>query len=339
MIGRNLDSTAQALVANDKGILAIDESNATCNRRFASQGIEQSEEKRRAYRELLITTPHLSDSISGVILYDETIRQQSSDGQPLVKVVENAGMIPGIKVDRGTNLLALHQGERITEGLDGLRKRLSEYREMGARFAKWRAVATIGYDVPSWSGLQANAHALARYAGLCQEAGLVPIVEPEVLMTGPHSLGRCREVTHDFLRAVFIQLDEQRVVLEGLILKPNMILPGEAASDHASEVEVLEATVACLLENVPAAVPGIAFLSGGQSPEEAATHLSAMNARYRDRLPWALTFSFGRALQQFALEAWAGKNENREAAQEALCHQAQCHRAARQGQYSAAMTS
>lgn len=337
MMGQGLLPTAQALVAGNKGILAMDESNATCNKRFASHGIPQSEEMRRAYRELLITTPHLSNFIGGLILYDETIRQQSSGGRPLVQMVQDAGMIPGIKVDLGTKPLAAHQGERVTEGLDGLRERLAEYREMGARFAKWRAVVTIGYDVPSRGGLEANAHALARYAALCQEAGLVPIVEPEVLMTGLHSMERCQEVTQNFLRAVFIQLNEQRVMLDALILKPNMVLPGETSTESSSVDDVADATIACLLANVPASVPGIAFLSGGQSPELASARLNDMNVRYRNRAPWALSFSFGRALQQPALEIWAGNPENVKAAQHALLYQAKCNRAARKGDHSAAM--
>jgi fructose-bisphosphate aldolase class I len=332
-----LIDTAKAMVADDKGILAMDESNPTCNKRFAKLGIPQTAEDRRAYRQLIVTTPGLGDSISGAILYDETIRQQTEDGTPFVKVLIDAGIIPGIKVDMGAKALAAHPGEKITEGLDGLRDRLAAYAQMGARFAKWRAVIAIDDDLPSRSGLEANAHALARYAALCQEAGLVPIVEPEVLMTGTHTLDRCLVVTREALRNVFIQLNCQRVLLEGMILKPNMVLPGLACPTQASMDEVADATVNCFLETVPSAVPGIAFLSGGQSPELASARLNAMNARYKSTVPWALAFSFGRALQQQALEIWSGKESNKKAAQHALLHQAKCNHAARRGFYAEAM--
>ncbi len=334
---KQLISTAQALVADDKGILAMDESIGTCNKRFASHGIAQTEEMRRAYREMLVTTPQLGDSISGAILCDETICQQTSDRRSFANVLIDGGIIPGIKVDLGTVALSGHPDEKITEGLDGLRERLAGYLQMGARFAKWRAVFTIGDGIPSRSGLEANAHALARYAALCQEAGLVPIVEPEVLMTGEHSFERCLEVTREVLRTAFIQVNCQRVMLEGIILKPNMVLPGLTCPTQASVDEVADATVNCLLEAVPAAVPGIAFLSGGQSPKLASARLNDMNVRYKSRVPWALAFSFGRALQQPALEIWAGDVAKVEAAQQALLHQAKCNRAARRGDHCAAM--
>lgn len=334
---RALVATAQALVANDKGILAMDESNGTCNKRFAALGIPQTEETRRAWRELIVTTPDLGKSISGAILYDETIRQQKSDKTVFVKILADAGIIPGIKVDTGAKDLAGHAGEKITEGLDGLRDRLKEYFQMGARFAKWRAVISIGDDIPSRSGLEANAHALARYAALCQEAGLVPIVEPEVLVDGEHGLERCRKVTEEVLRNVFIQLNCQRVLLEGIVLKPNMVLPGLTCPQQATDDAAADATVQCLLQTVPAAVPAIAFLSGGQSAELASARLNAMNVRFKSRTPWALSFSYGRALQQPALEIWRGDKANLNAAQQALLHRARCNRAARRGEYHAAI--
>jgi fructose-bisphosphate aldolase class I len=334
---QELIDTARALVAADKGLLAMDESNPTCNKRFAMLGIPQTEEARRAYRELIVTTPGLGECISGAILYDETIRQQKEDGTPLVKVITDAGIIPGIKVDTGAKDMAGHPGEKITEGLDGLRHRLAEYSQMGARFAKWRAVIAVGDGIPSRGCIEANAQALARYAALCQEAGLVPVVEPEVLMDGEHTLERCREVTEEVLRTVFNQLYTQRVTLEGMILKPNMVLPGLTCPKQAAVDEVAEATVKCLLRAVPAAVPGIAFLSGGQSGELASARLNAMNVRFTSRLPWALAFSFARAIQQPALEIWQGKEAHALAAQQALVHRARCNRAARRGQYNAAM--
>ena len=333
---QGLIDTAQALVADDKGIFAMDESNGTCDERFAALGIAQTVESRRAYRELLVTTPQLGESISGAILYDETIRQQTRDGASFLSVLVAAGIIPGIKVDLGAKALAGHPGETITEGLDGLRGRLAEYSQMGARFAKWRAVITIADGLPSRSGLESNAHAMARYAALCQEAGLVPIVEPEVLMAGDHSMQRCLKVTREVWRNVFIQLNCQRVLLEGLILKPNMVLPGLSCATQATVDEVADATVNCLRETVPAAVPGIAFLSGGQPCVLATARLNAMNRRFKSRAPWALSFSFSRALQQPALEIWRGDAANAKAAQQALRHRAQCNRAARRGEWSEA---
>jgi fructose-bisphosphate aldolase class I len=332
-----LTVTAKALFADHKGLLAMDESNPTCNKRFAKLDIPQTVETRRAYRELIITTPGLGESISGVILFDETIRQQKKDGTPFLKILADTGIIPGIKVDTGAKDLAAHPGEKVTEGLDGLRERLQEYFQMGARFAKWRAVIAIGDDIPSRSCIEANAHALARYAALCQEAGLVPIVEPEVLMDGDHTLEACRKVTEEVLRNVFIQLNCQRVLLEGMILKPNMVLPGLTSPTQASVDEVANITVKTLWRTVPAAVPGIAFLSGGQSAELASARLNTMNHRYKSQLPWALAFSFARAIQQPALEIWRGEEANVKVAQEALLHRARCNRAARRGEYTAAM--
>jgi fructose-bisphosphate aldolase class I len=362
MNAQKLIDTARTLVAGYKGLLAMDESNPTCNKRFAKLGIPQTVEARRAYRELIVTTPGLGECISGAILYDETIRQQKKDGTPFVKVITDAGIIPGIKVDSGAKDLAGHPGEKVTEGLDGLRERLAEYSQMGARFAKWRAVIAVGDGIPSRGCIEANAQALARYAGLCQEAGLVPVVEPEVLMDGDHTLGRCCEVTEEVLRTVFNQLYIQRVMLEGMILKPNMVLPGltcppqeevkevavgeqqyqvrltDRQQDEVEDVdEVADATVRCLLRAVPAAVPGIAFLSGGQSAELASARLNAMNVRFKSRLPWALAFSFARAIQQPALEIWQGEEVHVLAAQQALYHRARCNRAARRGEYNAAM--
>jgi fructose-bisphosphate aldolase class I len=333
---QGLIDTAKTLMADDKGLLAMDESNPTCHKRFAKLGIPQTEEARRAYRELIVTTPGLGESISGAILYDETIRQRKKDGTPFVKALGDAGIIPGIKVDAGAKDIAAHPGEKITEGLDGLRDRLKEYAQMGARFAKWRAVITISESIPSRGCIEANAHALARYAALCQEAGLVPIVEPEVLMDGGHTMERCGVVTEEVLRAVFNQLYIQWVMLEGMILKPNMVLPGLTCSQQDSVEEVADATVNCLLRAVPAAVPGIAFLSGGQPGELASARLNAMNVRFKSRLPWALTFSFSRAIQQPALEIWRGDEAHVPTAQQALYHRAKCNRAARRGAYSAA---
>ena len=334
---QELINTAEALVAGDKGLLAMDESNPTCDKRFAKQGIPQTEEARRAYRELIITTPGLGECISGTILYDETIRQRKKDGTLFIKAIIDAGIIPGIKVDIGAKDLAGHPGEKITEGLDGLRDRLKEYFQMGARFAKWRAVITVGDRIPSQGCVEANAQALARYAALCQEAGLVPVVEPEVLMEGDHSLERCRELTEELLRAVFAHLYVQRVTLEGMILKPNMVLPGLLYAEQEDVDTVADATIGSLLRVVPAAVPGVAFLSGGQSCELASARLNAMNARFKSQLPWAVAFSFARAIQQPALELWKGKDENVVAAQHALYHRARCNRAARRGEYEAAI--
>ncbi len=334
---QKLIETAKTLVADDKGLLAMDESTPTCDKRFAKLGIPQTVEARRAYREMIVTTPDLGESISGAILFDETIRQQTRAGIPFVKALTEAGIIPGIKVDAGAKAMAGHPGEKITDGLDGLRDRLAEYADMGARFAKWRAVITVGEDIPSWGCMDANAHALARYASMCQEAGIVPVVEPEVLMDGEHPLDRCREITEETLNRVFDQLYTQGVMLEGMLLKPNMVLPGLTCSTQASVDEVADATVNCLLRTVPAAVPGIAFLSGGQSGELASARLNAMHVRFRARLPWAVAFSFARAIQQPAMEIWSGEQANVAAAQDALRHRARCNRAARRGEYSAAM--
>ncbi len=337
MNGQKLIDTAGALVAGDKGLLAMDESTPTCNERFARVGIPQTEEARRAYRELIVTTPGLGECISGVILYDETIRQHTQDGTPFVRVLTDAGIIPGIKVDLGEEDMAGHPGEKVTEGLDGLRDRLAEYSRMGARFAKWRAAIAVGDGLPSRGCVEANAQALARYAALCQEAALVPVVEPEVLMDGEHTLERCAEVTEEVLRTVFSQLYRQRVNLEGIILKPNMVLPGSTCPTQEPVDEVADATVRCLLRAVPAAVPGVAFLSGGQSGELASARLNAMNARFNSRLPWALAFSFARAIQEPALDIWHGEEANVSAAQRALYHRAWCDRAARRGEYTASM--
>jgi fructose-bisphosphate aldolase class I len=332
-----LIDTAKALVADDKGLLAMDESNPTCNRRFAKLGIPQTPEMRRAYRDLIVTTPGLSESIGGAILFDETIRQTRSDGKPFAQALVEVGIIPGIKVDEGAVDMAAHPSEKITEGLDGLRDRLKEYVTMGARFAKWRAVILIDENIPSRGCLQANASTLARYAALCQEAGIVPIVEPEVLMDGSHSLEKCEQVTEEIVRTVFEELILQRVELEGMILKPNMVLPGEKSGEQSSVQEVADATVNCFLRTVPAAVPVIAFLSGGQSAELASARLNQMNVSYRSRMPWALTFSYSRAIQQPALEIWKGDSAKVAAAQKALAHRAACNRAARKGKYSAGM--
>src|SRR6202162_1063786 len=314
MSSQELVATARAMVAEDKGLLAMDESTPTCNKRFEKVGIPQTEETRRSYRELIVTTPGLGEFISGIILYDESIRQSK-------------------KVDTGAKDMAGHPREKITEGLDGLGDRLKEYFQMGARFAKWRAVITIGDGIPSRGCIEANSHALARYASLCQEAGLVPIVEPEVLMDGEHTLEQCCEVTEEVLRAVFNQLYTQRVTLEGMILKPNMVLPGLTCPKQEAVDDVADATVRCLLRAVPAAVPGIAFLSGGQPSELASARLNAMTVRFKSRMPWALAFSFARAIQQPALEIWQGKEANVLAAQQALYHRARCNRAARSGEY------
>src|SRR5450830_1923307 len=337
MTAQALIDTARTLVAGDKGLLAMDESTPTCDKRFARLGIPQTVEARRAWRELIVTTPGLGESISGAILYDETIRQQKKDGTPFVKVIIDAGIIPGIKVDTGAKDMAGHSGEKITEGLDGLRDRLAEYFQMGARFAKWRAVIVVGEGIPSRGCIEANAQELARYAALCQETGLVPVVEPEVLMDGEHTMERCREITEEVLRTVFSQLYTQGVTLEGMILKPNMVLPGLICPKQETVDEVADATVRCLLRAVPAAVPGIAFLSGGQPSEVASARLNAMNVRFKSRAPWALAFSFARAIQQPALEIWRGEESRVSAAQQALLHRAKCNRAARRGEYTAAM--
>ncbi|MGZ5077539.1 MAG: class I fructose-bisphosphate aldolase [Methylobacter sp.] len=337
MNAQALIDIAKKLVADDKGLLAMDESMPTCNKRFAKAGIPQTEDMRRAYRELIVTTPGLNESISGAILSDETIRQHKKDGTAFVDIIADSGIIPGIKVDAGAKDLAGHPGEKITEGLDGLRERLAEYRQIGARFAKWRAVIDIGDGIPSRGCIEANAQALARYAALCQEAGLVPVVEPEVLMDGCHTLERCFQVTEEVLHTVFNRLYRQRVMLEGMLLKPNMVLPGLACATQESVDQVADATVICLLRAVPAAVPGIMFLSGGQSAELASARLNAMNGSLKSRLPWALSFSFARAIQQPALDIWQGDEANVLAAQQALYHRAKCNKAARRGEYNAAM--
>ena len=332
-----LIKTARALVAGDKGILAMDESSPTIKKRFDQYKIPQTEESRRTYRELIITAPGLGEFISGFILFDETIRQQKKDGTSFVKVITDAGIIPGIKVDTGAKDLAGFPGEKITEGLDGLRNRLVEYYQMGARFAKWRAVITIGEMIPGLCCIESNADALARYAALCQEAGLVPIVEPEVLMDGGHSLERCFEVTEEVLRMVFQKLSLHHVLLEGMLLKPNMVVPGLKCLNQETVDEVADATVKCLKRAVPAAVPGIMFLSGGQSAELASARLCAMNKRFKGQLPWDLSFSYGRAIQQPALEIWQGKEQHLLEAQQALAHRAKCNRDARRGEYKASM--
>jgi fructose-bisphosphate aldolase class I len=331
----DLESTAKALVAEGKGILAADESDGTIKKRFDSIGIESTEENRRAYRDLLFTTEGVEDYISGVILFDETIRQSGADGTPFPKLLESKGIVPGIKVDKGAKPLANAEGETITEGLDGLRGRLEEYRELGARFAKWRATYSITDHLPSDYCIWTNAHALARYAALCQEAGLVPIVEPEVLMDGTHTIERAFSVTSRVLGAVYTELFDQKVRLEGTLLKPNMVLSGYDASDHASPDDVAEWTLKCFHRHVPAAVPGIVFLSGGQSDEDATANLNAMNKRSPH--PWQLSFSYGRALQAPALKAWTGKPENVPAAQRAYYHRAKMNGAARTGMYAPEM--
>ncbi len=337
MNAQALRATVAALMAGDKGLLAMDESNPTCNKRFAALGIPQTEEARRAWREIIVTTPDLADSISGAILYDETIRQRLHDGRSFAEALDGVGIVVGIKVDAGTQALAGQADELVTEGLDGLRERLAGYAAMGARFAKWRAVIAIDEDLPSAACIAVNAHALARYAALCQEAALVPIVEPEVLMTGIHTLQRCAEVSAQVLHEVFAALHAQRVLLEGLLLKPNMVLPGLSCAHQDTVDAVADATVTGLLRAVPAAVPGIAFLSGGQSAERASARLNAMNLSYKSRLPWALTFSFSRAIQQPALDIWRGEPGNAAQAQRALQHRAACNRAARRGEYTSAM--
>jgi fructose-bisphosphate aldolase class I len=333
MGAHELHETAKAIVADHKGILAADESTGTIKKRFDAIGVESTEETRRGYRDLLFTTPGAEEDISGVILFDETIRQSSADGTPFPKLLDSKGVIPGIKVDQGAKPLALTEGETITEGLDGLRERLAEYRELGARFAKWRATYSISDTLPSEYCMWTNAHALARYAALCQEAGIVPIVEPEVLMDGEHTIERSFHVTSRVLFAVFTELADQKVQLEGTLLKPNMVLSGYDASERAGAEEVAEETIRCFKRHVPAAVPGIVFLSGGQSDEDATAHLNAMN-----RLgphPWQLSFSYGRALQAPALKAWAG--ENVEAGQRAYYPRAKMNSAARSGLYAPEM--
>ena len=335
MKNKILKDTIQQLFAGSKGILAMDESNGTCNKRFAAAGIPQTMEMRRKYRELIVTTPGLNESIGGAILYDETIRQQTKNGILFTDVLLNAGIITGIKVDTGAKPMAGFSNEKITEGLDGLRERLQEYKIMGARFAKWRGVITIGNGIPTTACIKTNVHALARYAALCQEAGIVPIVEPEVLMTGNHSMQKCYDVTEQVLKALFDQLYQCKIDLEGMILKPNMVIAGTESAAQNTIDEVAEATVNCLRSSVPAAMPAIAFLSGGQSPEDAAAHLNAMNKNFRSRLPWILTFSFARAIQQPALDIWKGEEANVEEAQKLLYRRAKSDAAARHGEYIA----
>src|SRR3954465_14331549 len=328
----DLENTARALVAEGKGILAADESTGTIKKRFDSIGVESTEENRRAYRDLLFTTEGVEEYISGVILFDETIRQSAPDGTLFPKLLESKGVIPGIKVDAGAKPLALAPGETVTEGLDGLRERLEEYRGLGARFAKWRATYSITDTLPSDYCIWANAHALARYGALCQEAGIVPIVEPEVLQDGTHSIERSYHVACRVLDALYTELFDQRVDLLGTLLKPNMVLSGYDASDRAGADEVAEWTLKCFYKHVPAAVPGIVFLSGGQSDEDATANLNAMNAKGPH--PWQLSFSYGRALQAPALKAWGGKPENVEAGQRAYYHRAKMNSAARSGLYA-----
>ena len=333
---RELESVARTLVASGKGILALDESTPTCGKRFAAEGIENTEENRRDYREMLLTAPGLGDYISGAILYDETLRMKGKDGTPFPAIMDSAGIIPGIKVDTGAKDLAGHPGEKITEGLDGLRDRLAEYKKLGARFCKWRAVITIGDGMPSRGCIEGNAHALARYAALCQEAELVPIVEPEVLFDGDHTIERCYEVTVETQATLFRELRSQRVLLEGTVLKPSMVLAGKDCPQQAGVTEVAEQTLRCLQNAVPAAVAGVAFLSGGQSDELATAHLNAMN-QIGKNLPWPMTFSYARALQAPALKTWGGNSNNVVTAQKILAHRASCNSAAAQGRYDAAM--
>jgi fructose-bisphosphate aldolase, class I len=331
-----LNKIAEAMVAPGKGILAADESSGTIKKRFDAINVESTEETRRDYRELLFRTSEaMENHISGVILFDETIRQNAQDGTPLVKLIQDAGSIPGIKVDKGAKALAGAEGETVTEGLDGLRERLAEYYDLGARFAKWRAVIDInGDEIPSGYCVSTNVHALARYAALCQEAGIVPIVEPEVLMDGDHNIDRCYDVTEFTLKSLFDELYAQDVELEGTILKPNMVIPGKKCATQAGIEEIAEKTVHCLRASVPAALPGIVFLSGGQSDEAATANLNAMNAQYKDIMPWALSFSYGRALQAAPQKAWAGKAENVPAAQAAFAHRAKMNSLAQLGEWS-----
>ena len=335
MSKQDLKSVAKALVAEGKGILAADESSGTIKKRFDSISVESTEETRRSYREMLFTTEGAADYVSGVILFDETIRQSTSDGVPFTEVLSKQGTLPGIKVDTGAKPMAGFAGELVTEGLDGLRDRLAEYVELGAKFAKWRAVITIGDGIPTVACLNANAHALARYAALCQEAGLVPIVEPEVLMDGDHDIDRCEQVTTETLNRQYDALVELDVMLEGTLLKPNMVISGKGCKKQASPEEIAEATVRTFLRTVPAAVPGIVFLSGGQTAEQATENLNAMNAM--GKFPWELSFSYGRALQAPALAAWSGKTDNVPKAQKVYHHRAKMNGLARYGKYETKM--
>ncbi len=335
MAANELHEIAQALVADNKGILAADESSGTIEKRFDSISLDSTEENRRAYRDMLFTTPDLEEYVSGVILYDETLRQAASDGTPFAKLLADKGIIPGIKVDTGAKDLAFAPGEKVTEGLDGLRERLQEYRTLGAQFAKWRAVITIGEGIPTANCIGVNAHALGRYAALCQEQGIVPIVEPEVLMDADNDIETCYRATKRTLHKVFDELYHQRVDLEGMLLKPNMVISGKGSSVQASADEVADWTLKCFRETVPAAVPGIVFLSGGQSDEQASENLNAINSRGAQ--PWVLSFSYGRALQAPALKAWGGVAENVDAGQSFLALRARNNSAAVAGRYSAAM--
>ena len=331
-----LVETANAMVAEGEGILAVDESSGTIQKRFDTVNVECTEDSRRAYRQMLLTTPGLGKHISGAILFDETLRQSTEDGTPFPTVMQQANVIPGIKVDTGAHPLAGHPGEKVTEGLDGLRGRLEEYASLGARFAKWRAVITIGDGIPTTACVNANAHALARYAALCQDAGLVPMVEPEVLINGSHSLEECFDISEATLRSLFTQMYEQNVLLEGAILKASMVISGDTAENRASVSEVAEATVECLLNAVPAALAGVVFLSGGQGDEEATAHLDAMNKL--GVFPWPLSFSYGRALQAPSLAAWGQDPAgNIELAQQKLAHRARMNGLATMGQYEASM--
>jgi fructose-bisphosphate aldolase class I len=334
---KDLMTTAQELVAKGKGILAADESTPTIGKRFESIKVESTEESRRSYRELLFTTPGIEEYISGVILFEETLKQKSEDGTPFPKLLAAKGIIPGIKVDKGLTPIPGTNGEKATQGLDGLNERLQEYKELGARFAKWRAVITISDHIPTSLCIEINAHALARYAAICQLNGIVPIVEPEVLMDGTHDITRCERVSEFTLHQVFKELTKQNVFLEGILLKPSMITSGKDHPDKADIKTVAESSLRCFRRTVPAAVPGLVFLSGGQSPELATGHLNAMNKN--GNLPWELSFSYGRALQEKTLKTWAGKNENIDEAQKVFFHRARCNGAARLGEYSEKMES
>ena len=331
-----LKSVAQAIVANHKGVLAADESSGTIKKRFDTINLESTEESRRRYREILFTTQGIEKHIGGVILYDETLRQATKEGVPFAKLLSGRGIMPGIKVDKGAKALAMYEGNRITEGLDGLRERLAEYKQLGAKFAKWRAVIDIDeHKIPSAYAIQANAHALARYAALCQEVDIVPIVEPEILMDGAHNIERCEIVTSRVLEAVFTELDAHRVVFEGMLLKPNMVIPGKKCAQQATPQQVAEATIRCFARYVPAAVPGIVFLSGGQSDVEATENLNAINAMGAH--PWKVSFSYGRALQAPVLAAWKGQEGNVAAAQKALLHRSNLNGLACAGKYARSM--
>ncbi len=331
-----LNAVARAIVAQPKGILAADESGPTIKKRFDAIGLASTEENRRRYREILFSTEGVEQYLGGVILYEETLRQSSRDGIPFAELLARRGIVPDIKVDKGAKPLALHPGEKITEGLDGLRERLAEYQQMGAKFAKWRAVIEIdARDIPTRSGIRANVHALARYAALCQELGIVPIVEPEVLMDGAHDLARCEEVTARVLHAVFDELDAQHVAFEGMLLKPNMVISGMKCPQQASVQQVAEATQRCLRHYVPAAVPGIVFLSGGQSAEDATDHLNAMNRMGPQ--PWQVSFSYGRALQAPVLAAWQGQESQASKAQQAFLLRCRLNGLAREGKYERSM--